>query len=114
MHEVALASGIVDVACEAAKNAGAALIKVVHLEIGELTCVQAESLDFAFRAVSQGTAAEGARLQVASIPVAARCLDCGSTDPVEDPLVLVCRRCSSPLVEVARGRELNVKHIEVD
>ncbi len=114
MHEVALASGIVDIACDAAKAAGAGVIRSVHLEIGDLTCVQAESLDFAFRAVSQGTLAEGAKLEVVSVPVAARCQECGATDPVEDPLVLVCRRCSSPRVEVARGRELNVKHIEVD
>lgn len=114
MHEVALASGIVDIACDAAKAENAGPIRAVYLEIGELTCVQAESLEFAFRTVSQGTPAEGAKLHVVVIPVAARCLDCGATDPVEDPLVLLCGRCSSPRVQVARGRELKVKHIEVD
>jgi hydrogenase nickel incorporation protein HypA/HybF len=61
MHELALAREIVAIVC------GAAHGRVVHkvtLEIGRLSGVMPEAIEFCFEAVAQGTLAEGALLAI--------------------------------------------------
>lgn len=61
MHELAVADSLVSMIAETA--AGRRVVKVT-LEVGELTCVSVEALSFSFDLVSEGTAAEGAELDV--------------------------------------------------
>ena len=61
MHELALTREIVAIVCEAAHDRR---VCKVTLEIGRLSCVMPEALEFCFEAVTQGTLAEGARLDI--------------------------------------------------
>lgn len=61
MHELALTREIVAIVCQAA---GDRRVRQVTLEIGRLTCVAPEALEFCFDAVARGTLAEGALLDI--------------------------------------------------
>jgi hydrogenase nickel incorporation protein HypA/HybF len=61
MHELALTREIVALVCKAADNRR---VHKVTLEIGRLSCVAPEAIEFCFEAVAQGTLAEGAHLEI--------------------------------------------------
>jgi len=61
MHELALTREVVSIACEAAAGHR---IHAITLEIGRLTCVSPDALEFCFDVVAQETLAEGAHLRI--------------------------------------------------
>jgi hydrogenase nickel incorporation protein HypA/HybF len=62
MHEVSVAQSILDIIIEVAQNHKAKKIRSVSLKIGKLTCINIESLRFAFKCISENTLAEDAEL----------------------------------------------------
>jgi hydrogenase nickel incorporation protein HypA/HybF len=64
VHELAIAQSIVEKADE---TAAGRRVLCVTIEIGERSCVSGEALAFSFGLVAEGTAAEGARLDIRSI-----------------------------------------------
>lgn len=62
MHEVAIAQSILDIATETAKENGAKKILSIRINVGELSCVNLDSLQFAFSCISKESLAEGARI----------------------------------------------------
>ena len=65
MHEMSLTESIVELIEEGRKQ-GFSRVRVVRLEIGALAQVEPEAMRFCFDAVTRGTLAEGARLDIAS------------------------------------------------
>lgn len=61
MHELALTREIVSIACNAASGQR---VHVITLEVGRLSCVSPDALEFCFDVVAQGTLAERARLDI--------------------------------------------------
>jgi hydrogenase nickel incorporation protein HypA/HybF len=61
MHELAIVHGILDAVTE--RSGGDRIVRVV-VEVGRLTAVLPDALRFCFEAVAQGTAAEGASLDI--------------------------------------------------
>ena len=89
MHEMALTQGIVELAVETAKREGATRVRRVFADIGVLSHVEPEALLFCFDAVSAGTIAEGATLEIERVPGAGWCMDCGKTVPLAERLSLI-------------------------
>jgi hydrogenase nickel incorporation protein HypA/HybF len=114
MHELPVTESILKIANDAAREAGAQRITVVHLLVGDLSGVVDDSIQFYFDILSKDTAAEGAVLRIQRVPGQATCLDCGSGWTVAPPLSPVCPGCGGPRVRVSGGRELRVESIEVD
>ena len=112
MHEVGLMQSALDLALEAAAKAGASRIHLVALRIGPLAGVEAEALAFAFDVVTQGTAAEGARLEVEAVAVICHCGFCAREFEPAGPF-FDCPGCGRPSAEVRRGEELELAHVEV-
>lgn len=109
MHELAIASSIVELAVGAAR--GHKVIRV-NLEIGKLSGVVPEAIAFCFPEVAIGTTAEGADLVIADIDGMARCEACGNTFATPD-LLTTCG-CGSCRFQRLSGEELNLKSIEID
>ena len=108
MHELGLASSIVD-AC--AGRAGNARVCRVTLEIGRLTCVMPDALRFCFELCTEGTALAGARLEIVEIGRRARCRSCG--DELEpDDFATACG-CGSHDLQWLAGEELRIKEMEL-
>jgi hydrogenase nickel incorporation protein HypA/HybF len=110
MHELAIADAIVQIACA---HAGERRVVKVELKVGHLRQVVPSALLFAFQLVAEGTAADGAELEIEEVPAAGRCNACGS-ETVLDGFPLQCGRCASLDLELLAGEELLVDSLELE
>ena len=113
MHEMGITQGILATAFDAAEEAGAHRISAIHISVGELTEIQDFALSFAFEALTPGTIAEGATLEVTFIEPRSRCVTCG-VEYAHDRFQMVCPECESMHVELLQGRELRIDSIVTD
>ena len=109
MHELGISRNIVAIVGEAAKGRR---VRRVTLEIGKLSGVMREALEFSFGLVAQGTPAAGALLEIREIEGRARCTQCGAEFGVRDFLA-ACACGSRRLAHIA-GEELNVKSVDLE
>lgn len=108
MHEMAITQSVVDAVCE---HAAGRRVHSVKLEVGALCAIAPDSMLFCFDLVTQGTVADGARLDLDIQPGAAQCRSCGAQFDLPD-LILLCP-CGSADVKVTAGRELRILSMEV-
>lgn len=113
MHEMSLAEGVLQLIEDAAQREKFAQVKTVWLEIGQLACVEPQALAFCFEAVTRGSIAAGARLEIISTPGCGWCLACATTVPMTD-LHALCPRCGSGALQASGGTEMRVKELEVE
>jgi hydrogenase nickel incorporation protein HypA/HybF len=106
MHELGLVQEVVAIACE---RAGAAKVLRVVLEVGKLSLVLPDALRFCFDVCTEGTSAEGARLEIVEVPARARCRRCGAELILEE-LLAQCG-CGSSDLDWLSGAELKVTEL---
>lgn len=114
MHELPATQGILDVALEAAREAGAVRISAIDIVIGDLSSMVDDSVQFHFDVLSRNTVAAGAELRMTRQRATASCGACGCSYEVSPPLDPVCRGCGSLALAVTGGREFFIESIEVD
>ncbi|UFS71883.1 hydrogenase maturation nickel metallochaperone HypA [Geomonas sp. RF6] len=110
MHEMSITQGIVEI-CQ--QNAGGRKVTEVTLEVGALSGVIPDAVEFCFAACTSGTLLEGARLVIEEIPGRGHCGSCNATFGIRnyyDP----CPSCGSFGVSIVSGEELRVKELEVE
>jgi hydrogenase nickel incorporation protein HypA/HybF len=112
MHELALCQSVVESLRQQARIHGFERITTVRLEIGALSCVSAEAIEFCFSAVTHGTLADGARLELVRLPGEAWCLDC-SLSLTLDERYQPCPHCGGHRLRVTQGEEMRIKELEV-
>ena len=83
----------------------------VHLEIGALSGVVADSIRFCFDLATEGTGLAGAQLDITEPPARCRCRSCGSEFGPDGPIVLC--PCGSPDVAVLSGEQLKILSVSV-
>jgi hydrogenase nickel incorporation protein HypA/HybF len=108
VHEMAITQSVVEAVCE---HAAGRHVHSVKVEVGALTAVVPDAMQFCFELATEGTVADGARLDLNVQPGSARCRTCGETFDLAD-LILLCP-CGSADVEVTAGRELKILSMEV-
>lgn len=113
MHEMSLAEGVLQIVEDAARSQGFARVKTVWLEIGQLAAVEPEAMRFCFDAVMHGSIADGARLEIVSMPGQGWCMKCAMTVPVAEQFD-ACPHCGSYQVQATGGTEMRVKELEVE
>ena len=113
MHEMSIAEGILDVALDTLRQHDASVIHSVQPDLGLMSGVEPDSLLFCWEAVTKGTAAEGSRIEINTIPIEGKCLDCDKTFPVEN-YKFICPYCDSHFVQTIGGRELQVTSMDID
>jgi hydrogenase nickel incorporation protein HypA/HybF len=114
MHEMSLTEGVVRILEEQATTHGFSRVKTVWLEIGELSTVVPESMEFCFDAVARGNPlTEGARLEIIRVPGAAWCMDCSKSVHVTSRVDL-CPDCGGAKLAVTAGEEMRIKEMEVE
>lgn len=105
MHEISLATGILET-CE--RLAGPGIIESVRVEVGELSSVEPDLLDFAWTAVVSGTPHEGSRLCIDWVPARQSCSRCGRPQARQPGQWFpYCTECGSPL-DIEGGYEMNI------
>lgn len=108
MHELAITQSIVAIVAE---HAAGRPVKRVVLEIGRLAGVMADSIGFCFDIVAEGTALQGAVLEIRMVEGCAKCRACGEEFTLVT-LVSPCP-CGSRDVQRLRGEELTIKEYEL-
>lgn len=113
---MSLAEGVLQIVEDAARQPGGqgfARVRTVFIEIGELSSVEPDAMRFCFDAVTNGTFAEGAKLEVITVPGEGLCFNCGKTVHIAalyDP----CPDCGGYPVQATGGTEMRVKELEVE
>ncbi|MQX35501.1 hydrogenase maturation nickel metallochaperone HypA [Roseospira navarrensis] len=112
MHEMSLTESILRILETEAGRQGFSRVLEVRLEVGALSHADPDALRFCFDAVTRGSLAEGARLDILRLPGTGWCLPCGAEIAVArrfDP----CPRCGGHQIQVTAGDELRIKDLEV-
>ncbi|HEY9736665.1 MAG TPA: hydrogenase maturation nickel metallochaperone HypA [Trichocoleus sp.] len=87
-------------------------VSKVHLIVGQFTCVEPVSLQFAFEVQTQGTFLDGAELVIQETPLIAFCHPCEAEYRPEMGLHYACPTCGNPMEDIRSGRELKIDRIE--
>ncbi len=113
MHEMSLTEGIVDIIEEESRRRGFSRVRKVRLEVGAIGHVEPHALTFCFEAVTRGTVAEGAELDIISTPGAGWCFDCEKSTALTERFG-ACAYCGGRRVQMTAGDELRLKDMEVE
>lgn len=114
MHELSIATAIIDRAEEVARRHGDAAVTAVRVRVGALSGVVPDALRFSFDVAREGTSAEAARLVVDDVPARAECRPCGTDFPLGSPPLMWCPACDRPADSVLSGRELEITAVELE
>lgn len=113
MHEMAMSESLVEIVEEEGRKHGFTKVRTIRIELGALGHVEPEALRFCFDAVTRGTIAEGAHLDIVTVAGAGLCLDCGQTVPLTERFG-ACPACGTYHVQMTAGDDLRIKELEVD
>ncbi len=112
MHEMSLCESLVRILEREARAHNFRRVTVVYLEIGAFSCAAPSALEFCFKAVTRGTLAENAHLEIVRNQGQAWCMNCGETVQIReryDP----CPQCGGYELQITGGDELRVRELEV-
>jgi len=112
MHELSLAEGLLQIIDGAAVRDKFSQVTTVWLEIGQLSSVEPQAMAFCFDAVARGTLAQGARLEILTLPGVGWCADCAASVAITE-LFGACPQCGGGQVQVTGGTEMRLKELEV-
>jgi len=113
VHELGIMQGAMDVILAEARKQGASRVLRVTMRVGDLTGLVPDSLQFAFEALRDGTAASEAALEVETVPAICYCEVCRRRFPAPE-LGRECPDCGSSPCAAVGGREVEVVSIEVE
>ena len=92
MHELSIARSIVELVEEQADNRGASVVEELELEIGHLSGVEIQTLEFALDSAIKGSKLEKARIIRHYIEGEGQCSDCETIFPM-NALNTMCGTC---------------------
>ncbi len=112
MHEISLASGILQIVEQT--RARDPFVRVTHLRLqaGALAGVEIAALRFALEALAPGTLLEGAVIAIDEQPGTAWCLQCSASVPIFSRLDL-CPLCEGTQLQPTGGTALKVVDMRV-
>ena len=113
MHELGIAQEMLRVALDYAAKNHAQKITQFNIEMSAAADESEDSLRFHFENLTRGTPADGARVEIARIPIAAKCLDCGNEFALTDGAA-ACPQCASPRVRPLLHDEFRLASIDIE
>ncbi|HZJ62304.1 MAG TPA: hydrogenase maturation nickel metallochaperone HypA [Kofleriaceae bacterium] len=111
MHEYSIVSALVDRVQREADAHRGAIVRKLHLRIGELAGVEIELLRTAFLTFRERGVCAAAEIDIEPVPAAWRCKRCEL--PIAAGAVLRCPRCGRP-AELAAGDDIILERIEME
>lgn len=110
---MSLAENVLQIIEDSARTQKFQRVRAVVLEIGALSSVEPDAMRFCFDALTSGSIAEGARLEIIEMPGAAHCSECGKTVVVREQYGL-CPECGSARLQIVAGDRMRVKELKVE
>jgi hydrogenase nickel incorporation protein HypA/HybF len=113
MHEIGIMEHTLAMAITSAKEQNANRINKITMNIGKLSGVIPDALEFAFEVLRQGTIAENATLTIKTIPVVCYCDSCQENfSPPE--WFFECPHCHQFSNHILQGKEMELMSVEID
>lgn len=121
MHELSIASSLLEKLLEFAAQDPKRTIVEVRLEIGELSHIDPDALSFCYQSIIGGTSLEGSSLSIERTPALVHCPYCsyrGRPDYWDDVLVAApvitmrCPKCGET-VEADQGQDCAIKSVRL-
>ena len=112
MHELTIATSLIELACEEAARAGASRVGAIHIRLGAL-CGIARSLEFCFGPATRGTACEGSLLYIEEVALTVMCTHSHEIKKPRSLYNFRCPDCGRPTPGVVTGREMELAALEL-
>ena len=113
MHEMSIATALVDQVLAVGRENDAVRVVEVEVELGEMQQVAPEAREVAFAAVTSGTMAEGATLTLNEKAIRARCRKCGGEFSAQVDMY-ACPQCQLADVEIIEGDDILLRSVVCD
>lgn len=114
MHESSIAHSILEIVDEQCREKGCTTVEAITVRLGKATGVMPESLQFAFDALKEPTAAKNATMIIEIVQVGGKCNSCKQEfDVPEAQYIFACPLCGSKEFEISRGREMEISEMEM-
>lgn len=122
MHEASIAQSIVRTVLEEAEKQGAEAVESIEIEIGKLTFLGVDQVEFWMKMGFQDTIAEKAEIRFSFMEGRLRCSDCTYEGPIllrEDPEyhmmlpAFKCQQCGGSNIKIIQGKEAVVRRIKI-
>ena len=113
MHELSIAESLVSLIEDESCSRGFSRVKRVGIKLGALGHVEPAALLFCFDVVTRGTIAEGAHLDLVTVPAAGWCSRCRRSVAMSQRYDL-CPACGQSHVQMTEGDELRLTELEVE
>jgi len=113
MHELSVAESIFRLAKEKIEGYPGNKPTKINLEIGVLSGIEFEALDFAIQSVIKDTIFEQTIIEINKVQPSARCNDCNHEFEPSD-YITNCPNCGNFNIEFIKGKELLIKTIELE
>lgn len=111
MHEFSLAQEMLSMLEQIALEHRLKKITKITLQLGILSNVVPEALEFAFASLAKDTICEGAELVWEKVPVLARCQSCGE-EYAAASAPFACPRCQNAQARILDGTHVTVANLE--
>ena len=121
MHELSIASGLIEKLLEFSEQNPERAILEVRLEIGELSHIDTEQLRFCYESIAKETPLEGSVLTISTVPAMVTCPHCayrGRPDYWDEALAIApvitmrCPNCGKA-VDADQGHECAIKSLRL-
>jgi hydrogenase nickel incorporation protein HypA/HybF len=122
MHEFSMMRHLVLAAVDAAEKNGVSKVYSLTVQIGELTFLAREQLEFAYEVITKDTILAGSKLILEDVPASIRCPHCEYEGPLPREKiegldhhfpVLTCPECSCQ-PEIVKGKECTVTNMSAE
>ena len=113
MHEASLVESIVGLVVDEQRKQPFSRVRMIRLTVGALGHAEPDALRFCFDAVTRGTIADGAALEIEIVAGAGWCTSCRRTVPMKERFA-ACPICCGGSVRMVAGDELRLAELEVE
>lgn len=110
MHEMSIMMSIIEIADKEVIKSNSKYVEKIELDIGALSGVEIEALEFAWEVSKKDTIMENAQMIINHIEGKSKCTNCNhifdSTSYIDS-----CPKCDEIITEIIQGKELKVRKI---
>ena len=112
MHEMSIAQSLVELASQAASEAGAERVGRINIRIGALAGVHTDALRFSYEVASEGTMLAGSELAIQETPVTVYCGECRRELALPGIRSFLCPVCGGSQTDLRQGFEMELESVE--
>jgi hydrogenase nickel incorporation protein HypA/HybF len=113
MHELPVTESLLKTALQHADKASAKRITDLHIVMGDLASMVADSIQFYWDIIAKDTLAEGANLHFRRVPAELQCMTCFEKYHLNRD-ELICPKCGGVGAKIIAGEEFALESIDVD